>query len=481
MAARSSQSNSNAMLYSLITFVGLFVIATVCAVIFYVKSEEYRTQLETLRTDTDRIATAAERAAMGRIVGKSESGKSYMAKMQSLLDTLYQAITGLEPSAEVPADVKVNTAIMQINNAIAALGSDANPALGAQGIALVNMIKDLKEKLEGSRTQVAQLGDALSALQDEFDMLQTQMQQRQNLFLNELETSQSLIDQIRAEYNALREQMDKATEEQIATYRERLENEQARLRARQLELQELEQKLQETESMLQEALAKLEGIKPRPDVEVAAYRPDAKIIRVDLQNELVTLDIGTKDRVYPGLTFAIYQSNVPIPEDGKGKAEIEVFQVGQQVSVARIVTWDKRNPVVPDDLVVNLIWDPKMNNKFVIVGDFDTTGDGRIDPKGVDHVKDLIERWGGIIQDDITIDTDFVIVGIEPTIPERPTADELDADPTAFQRYENAMQRARKYNEMLTKAEKLRVPVFNYERFLYLIGYNTLAARMGIN
>jgi hypothetical protein len=481
MAARSSQSNSNAMLYSLITFVGLFVIATVCAVIFYVKSEEYRTQLETLRTDTDRIATAAERAAMGRIVGKSESGKSYMAKMQSLLDTLYQAITGLEPSAEVPADVKVNTAIMQINNAIAALGSDANPALGAQGIALVNMIKDLKEKLEGNRTQVAQLGDALSALQDEFDMLQTQMQQRQNLFLNELETSQSLIDQIRAEYNALREQMDKATEEQIATYRERLENEQARLRARQLELQELEQKLQETESMLQEALAKLEGIKPRPDVEVAAYRPDAKIIRVDLQNELVTLDIGTKDRVYPGLTFAIYQSNVPIPEDGKGKAEIEVFQVGQQVSVARIVTWDKRNPVVPDDLVVNLIWDPKMNNKFVIVGDFDTTGDGRIDPKGVDHVKDLIERWGGIIQDDITIDTDFVIVGIEPTIPERPTADELDADPTAFQRYENAMQRARKYNEMLTKAEKLRVPVFNYERFLYLIGYNTLAARMGIN
>lgn len=481
MAARSSQSNSNAMLYSLITFVGLFVIATVCAVIFYVKSEEYRTQLETLRTDTDRIATAAERAAMSRIVGKSESGKSYMAKMQSLLDTLYQAITGLEPSAEVPADVKVNTAIMQINNAIAALGSDANPALGAQGIALVNMIKDIKEKLEGSRTQVAQLGDALSALQDEFDMLQTQMQQRQNLFLNELETSQSLIDQIRAEYNALREQMDKATEEQIATYRERLENEQARLRARQLELQELEQKLQETESMLQEALAKLEGIKPRPDVEVAAYRPDAKIIRVDLQNELVTLDIGTKDRVYPGLTFAIYQSNVPIPEDGKGKAEIEVFQVGQQVSVARIVTWDKRNPVVPDDLVVNLIWDPKMNNKFVIVGDFDTTGDGRIDPKGADHVKDLIERWGGIIQDDITIDTDFVIVGIEPTIPERPTADELDADPTAFQRYENAMQRARKYNEMLTKAEKLRVPVFNYERFLYLIGYNTLAARMGIN
>lgn len=479
MAARSSQSNT--MLYSLITFVGLFVIATVCAVIFYVKSEEYRTQLETLRTDTERLATAREQTALTRIVGKAEAGKSYLATMQSLVNTLYRAITGQDPSEEIPSDVKVNDVIMQINNTMAALGTDANPAVGVEGVALLNVIEDLKQKLDGARSRLQQLQDAYYALQDDFDSLQEQMQQRQNLFLSELDTSQSLTDQIRTEFEQLRRQMENATEEQIATYRERLENEQARLRARQLELQETERRLQENESLLQDALAKLEAIKPRPDVEVPAYRPDARIVRVDLQNELVTLDVGRQDRVYPGLTFAIYQSNVPIPEDGKGKAEIEVFQVGQQVSVARIVRWDRRNPIVPDDRVVNLIWDPKTSNQFVVVGDFDTTRDGRINPDGAEQVKELIERWGGVVQDDITIDTDFVIVGAEPVVPPRPTQDELDVDPTAFQRYENSRRRAEVYNEMLTKAGNLRVPVFNYERFLYLIGYDTLSAKMGVN
>ncbi len=40
-AARRKQSN--AMLYTLIIFVGLFIVATTVAVFFYVKAEDYRT------------------------------------------------------------------------------------------------------------------------------------------------------------------------------------------------------------------------------------------------------------------------------------------------------------------------------------------------------------------------------------------------------------------------------------------------------
>ncbi len=479
MAARGAQSNT--MLYSLIAFVGLFIVATVCAVVFYVKSEEYRTQLENLRSDMDQIATARERGMMGQIVGRAEAGKSYVGTMQSLIDQLHRAITGRESSDDVPADVKVNHAIMQVNNTLADLGDDASPAVGQDGVSLLHTIGDLKQRLDGTRTRQEQLSDTVYALQDDFDALQNQMQQRQNLFLDELETSQSLTDEIRNRFNQLQAQMQDATEEQIETYRQRLESEQARLRARQHELQETESQLDETQSLLQDALAQLEAIKPRPDMEVAAFRPDARIVRVDLQNELITLDVGARDHVYPGLTFSIYDSHVPIPEDGKGKAEIEVFQIGEHVSVARVLRMDRRNPIVPDDLVVNLIWDPRTSNQFVVIGDFDTTRDGRIDPDGRQHVRDLIERWDGVVQDEITIDTDFVIVGAEPDVPPRPTQAQLDADPTALQRYEAAVQRAQRYNELLTQAGNLRVPVFNYERFLHLIGYETLAAKMGIN
>ncbi len=475
MAARGSQSNT--MMYSLITFVGLFVIATVCAVIFYIKSEEYRTQYEAKRNDIERIANSREQAALARVVGKPESGKSYLGTTVSQINALYRAVTGQNASEDIPADVKVNDAIMQINTMLQALNSDATPVVGADGVSLLNTVRDLKQKLDAARAQMQQLQGAYYSLQDNFDDLREQVQQRQNLFVTELGTSQTLTDEIRNQFDQLKEKMDSSTEEQIQSYRERLENEQARLRAAQLELQETERRMQETQTLLQDALAKLEAIKPRPDVSVAAYKPDARIVRVDLQNGLVTLDVGARDHVYRGLTFAIFQSNTPIPEDGVGKAEIEVFQVGEQVSVARVLRSDRRNPIVPDDLVVNLIWDAKTSNQFVVIGDFDTTGDGRVNANGAAQVIELIERWGGRIQEDIGIGTDFVIVGVEPSVSQRPTQDELDADPTAFQRYETARLRAAAYNQLLAKAGTLRVPVFGYKQFMYLIGYDTLSSK----
>jgi len=479
MAARGSQNNT--MLYSLITFVGLFVVATVCAVVFYVKAEEYRTQYETQLTNTDKIATTREQAAMSRIVGRAESGQSYLGTMQSLVNKLYQAITGQAASAEIPADVMVNEAIMQINAALLALGADANPTLGIDGIALLGTVKDLKQKLDAARLQTQQLQNAVAALQNDMDAAKAQLEQRRTLFLSELGTSQSLSDEIRNQFDQLQQQMKTATDEQIQSYRDRLEAEQARLRQAQLDMQTTETKMKETETLLQDAMVKLEAIKPKPDTKMAAFKPDARIVRVDLQNGLVTLDVGAKDHVYRGLTFAIYQGNAPIPEDAVGKAEIEVFQVGEQVSVARIIKSDKRNAVVPDDIVVNLIWDAKTSNQFVVIGDFDTNQSGRVDPQGAARVRELIERWGGNIQDTVTIDTDFVIVGNDPILPPLPTQDELDADPTAQLRYETAAQKAKTYRELLAKAEALRVPVFGYKQFMYLIGYDTLASKLAAN
>ncbi|MHC4927355.1 MAG: hypothetical protein ACYTER_08510, partial [Planctomycetota bacterium] len=59
MAARQG-TQSNAMLYTLITFVALFVIATVCAVIFYIKSEEHRTSDEASEAMLAEVANRTE-------------------------------------------------------------------------------------------------------------------------------------------------------------------------------------------------------------------------------------------------------------------------------------------------------------------------------------------------------------------------------------------------------------------------------------
>ena len=474
MAARQA-SQSNAMMYALITFIALFIIATTVAVIYYVKSEEFRIQAEDAKDDLQKIVEPSERNSLAKIVGKPTENKSYMGTMQGIVDELYSFILGKEPSKDVPANVKFNEISMkisEINEQV--LGSDVNPAYGPSGVALLKTIEELKQKLERARGEIVNLEGINEELLIDLEKAAANADKNKQNFLAELNQFQTEVDQIRNQFDVLRQEMQVATNEQIQDFEIKLEETQALLRQKQQDLQGTEKKLADSEKERQDALAKLDSLKPDPDKEVQAFQPDVQIIRVDLQNGIVYLDAGIKDRVYRGLTFAIYDRNRPIPEEGKGKAEIEVFQVTEKVCAARIVKSDKSNPVVKDDIVANLIWDRKIANRFVVIGEFDFNNDGRIEQDGNQRIIELIERWGGQVDDTITVDTDFLIIGALPVTLRRPSQNEIDADPLAQQRYEKSLQKAQSYSETLDKAGDLGVPVFNQKRFLYLIGYDTL-------
>jgi hypothetical protein len=474
MATRQG-SQGNAMLYSLITFVALFIAATVCAVIFYVKSEEYRTNSENNAAELAKIANSTETRNLARIVGQPEGGKTYLGTMQTVVNELYQMMLGKTVPANTPATVMLNEISMAVKSALIDDPTvEMTPAFGPDGIAVLNSVQDLKRDLQNARADLENSKSIAENLQNELADLQAQNRQQQEQFLEELNRFQTGYDEIRNRFDQLRQNMQDSTDEQIQSFQDRLEAEQARLRQKQLDLQETEGKLTETTELLDTALTKLEDIKPKPNIEVQAFEPDAQIVRVDLQNGIVYLDAGTQDHIYRGLTFAVYDRNKPIPESGEGKAEIEVFQVNQQASAARIIKSDKKNPIVKEDIVANLIWDSKTSNRFVVIGEFDINNDGRPDRDGRQRIIELIQRWGGTLMDDVTVDTDFLVIGTAPTPLPRPTQDEIDIDPMAQQQYEESLQRVRDYNQMLEKANNLSVPVFNQKRFMYLIGYDTL-------
>ncbi|HOL30640.1 MAG TPA: hypothetical protein PK052_01540, partial [Anaerohalosphaeraceae bacterium] len=354
------------------------------------------------------------------------------------------------------------------------LGQDLNPAVGLNGVALLKTIEDLKQKLDGARQQMANLQSINDTLQSDLADAAAKSELDRQKFIAELDQFQTEMNVIRNRFDSLQKSMQDSVIEQVQTFQNKLEEEQAKLRQKQLDLQETEKKLGQTDMLLKNAMSKLEAIKPKPDREVQAFQPDAQIIRVDLQNGIVYLDAGINDHVYRGLTFAIYDRNKPVSEEGQNKAEIEVFQVSEQISAARIIKSDKKNPVVKEDLVVNLIWDRKGTNQFVVAGEFDFNNDGRIDADGAQRIRELIERWGGRVVEDITVDTDFLIIGSAPAALPRPTQDDLDIDPLAQQRYELSMQKVQAYDGLLKKANNLGIPVFNQKRFMYLIGYDTL-------
>ena len=127
--------------------------------------------------------------------------------------------------------------------------------------------------------------------------------------------------------------------------------------------------------------------------------------------------------------------------------------------------------------MVNLIWDSRATNSFVVAGDFDFNNDGRIDAVAPKKIRQLIENWGGKVDREVTINTDFVILGTSPKIPEKPSLDDIEIDPMAMDKYEASIKSVAGYQDVKKQAESLYIPIFNLKRFLNFIGYETIAGK----
>jgi len=473
-AGKSSQSN--AMMYAVITFVALFLIAATCAVLFYIKSTDFKTQNDDIKSQMGELASESEQRGLTKTIGKREGNKSYLGIMTEYLNDLTSAVTGEMPE-DTPISTKVNTAKLKINEMMEALGQDATAVYGPEGVDLIQTISTLKSELDTARDKQQSIQKMLTELQEEFDIALDNFRIEEKRLIEEKNHYQKEADRIQADYDSLEAEHEKSADDQIKSYMTKLKKAENTLKDKNQQIQGLEADLKDTKRSLKDAIGKLEMIKPRPDIEVAAFRPDAGVVSIDMQTNTVFLDIGSNDHVYVGLTFSIYDKNTPVPEDGIGKAQVEVFGVTETVSAAKIITSSRKNPIVEDDIAVNLVWDSATSNSFVVAGMFDFDGDGRIDHDGREKIIDLIKRWGGEVTENVTIDTDFVVLGYKPKAMRKPTIDDIEENPMIEQKYKAYLKKYGYYQEILARTGTFSIPVFNQDRFLYLIGFETLASK----
>jgi len=469
-------SQGNMMLYTVLTFVGFFLVAAVCAVFFYVKAEDYRAQRDDMAGQLGKLASDREVRELSKTVGKPLAAKTILGTMMTYLDEMVSAVTG-ELAENATASVRVNGAKIRINETMVLLGEDASGTYGPDGFDLLQTITVLKSELEAARSAARNMEELLNETHKNIDVAQENWRLEEQWLIEEKNRFQANADEIQAKYDELKALMQQSADDQIQIYMDKVKNAEDKLKQKNIELLKTQAQLTQTDEALQGALSRLEEIKPRPDAEVEAYQPDARIVDIDRQTNVVYLDVGSSDHVYRGLTFSVYDKNVPIPEDGKGKAEIEVFHVSDTVSAARINTSSKKNPIVHEDIVANLIWDSKTSNVFVVAGQFDFDRDGRIDRDGKEKVEQLIERWGGRLATEVTINTDFVVLGVPGRSLQKPTRQQVELDPMVEQRYQASVASVQEYDDILSRANTLRIPIFNQSKFIYLIGYESLASK----
>jgi hypothetical protein len=493
---------SNAMLYTLITFVGLFVVATTAAVIYYVKAEELSTRDKERQDETNRLVSQEELRTIGTIVGNRLPGQSNLGTVVGHLDQLVKLVKG-GPIRVTSAEVKVAEvrqaiqpllerarAYLTLPGVAAAADpsaakkadpnkpADPNAAAPAQ-VALASVISDLLTKLEQTTSEKTATEQQLNTLKQRFDDAVKIMKEAEQKLGERVTACEQQVSDIKTNYDKLKASVDQTSKEQIGTIQTDLEK--ARTEAKQLNdnLLKTQAELNVAQLRLQGALTQVSEIRPTPDKEAPAFQPDGSVVLVNEAAGVIHINLGSDDHVYQGLTFSVYDRSAGIPRDGKPKAQVEVFTIDKKVSAARVLSSDRKNPIVTGDLIANLIWDPAKQNQFIVVGDFDLNGDGKPDFDGVTRIEALIQRWGGAVSKEVTPLTDYVILGTEPQVPTPPTPEAQTADPTALEKYNAAKQKNDQYNQIRQRAEALWVPVFNYDRFLYFTGYANQTNRPG--
>jgi len=473
------RKQSNAMLYTLITFVGLFIVATTIAVIYYVEAEDKRTRLDETQNKIDDLASTSEISALGSMVGtRASRTTTWLGTMVGHLDATTSMIVGGVPET-TSAEAKVNNANIKVANALKSAREHitiADPNTTGLVKIISDLIAELNKTIEANEALQKDLNNQIA----QFEITKKAYADKEQILEEEKNKLQALVSKMGADYADLQARLEQSTTEQVDNLRQQLNQANADLKTVEGTLLKTRAELKMTQDIMKRAQQEVRDIMPAPDHEVLAHRADGKIILIDDQAQVVHLNIGTDQHVYRGLTFTVYDRSGSVPKDGRGKAEIEVFDVANTYCAARITKSDAKKPVLLGDVAANLIWNSDKTNVFVIAGDFDLDNDGNIDQNATGRIQSLIEKWGGKVVDSISIDTDFLLLGDQPQVPQQqPTFEQLELDPGAMQRYEARLQQLNHYNQLQNKAQALWIPIFRYERFLYFIGYKGQISKAG--
>jgi hypothetical protein len=460
----AGRSQDNSMLYAVVIFVALFIASTALAIVFYLKITDYQKTVQDTEKRIEDLATAKESRNVGTLAGAKLPRKSVLGTLLARYDELIAMMLGNVPE-DTSAEAKLEAAKQQSRNVISQVseivGSDVNSA------GLVRALELLTNKFDETKAQQIATSQKLAELEKMFDEEKKVSVEHENEMAATIKKLQQDANSAISSYESLKAAMQQSSDLQVAAIATKLDQADQNLKNTQQELLLTQAKLKNAESRITGLQGQLESIMPKPDNLSAALKPDGKIISVDDSTKTVIINLGISDHVYRGLTFAVYDKGLSIPRNGKGKANIEVFDVQKNVSVARITRAEKGNPIMADDVIGNLIWKPNARREFVVAGDF-KFGDG------IATIKDMIKRWGGVVADKVSITTNFIVLGTPPAVPAKPTIEEMAADPRAKEKYDAAVQKLEQYNDVISEAKTLTIPVFDLERFLDFIGFTKL-------
>lgn len=454
MAARTGASVGVAVTITILGALSLALFVT--TMIFYGNAQNARSDLAAANEDVKQFVSSQERehAAIRAIRDEATRERKtvvgYLATNKSEL---------------------MNTIVGDASLSMAELREQLASIEGTAEGSLVGLIGNLNDKIDTLDEQLADADAERRAAQDNARTEAERVADIESQFTSSATDMQNQVAAIIDSNQQLRTGFNNIEQRyvgQIETQRSDFTTREQRLQAR------LDELVQEN-IVLQDNIARLQGAGLVTNVQGLPEEAlvDGLINQVNpIDNEAV-ISIGRDKKAVLGMTFAVYDDATDIRPDAdtgeypRGKAVLEIIKVEPTFSRARIISSSEGNPIVRGDVVANAVYDPAKTYKFVVDGLFDVDHDGVASRFERDTLGALIGRWGGNITDEISGDTDFVVLGVKPVLPPAPGP---GAPVAAIQEYVRLQQEIQRYDDLLLKAESTSIPVLNANRLRTLIG-----------
>jgi hypothetical protein len=468
-----------------VVFAIIAVTMSIFAIYFYADANKSRDALETHRKTVAEVVPDADLQgeAVNRlraIRGAENSGYSANTSLLSVAmqdrDALARLVAGAgnEDTAKQLGAAALAEAVKAVQPAQLTIPANENLALALRTVAIQGLTAQLAQN-KALQDQLQQSQAQAKAQADQFEAQRAEM----NKTIESIRQQQAQAQAALATYQQAKNQDIEGINQGMAL--ERAKAQEAQNQAN-VQIQELNRQLADARGQLDTLQRKLgEGRVNTQDPIVR--NPDGRIIRIP-GRDTVYINLGQEASITPGLTFEVYDKIDGIPPINdpadaeklpQGKASIEVVRVGSGSSEARITRQTQGTQLVEGDLIANLIYDPNVKYNFVVYGDFDMDRNGQATAAEADVVRRLVTQWGGKLMDRVNVDTDFVVLGAEPTLPTF-TREDLQ-DPFNQKRLADAQAALEAYDQVRNRARDLHIPIMNQNRFLYLIGFYNQARR----
>jgi predicted nucleic acid-binding Zn-ribbon protein len=462
--------------YLLIVFVFLFVISAALAVMAYMDKDTLTQRIAELEDMTNALASQSQLSddttdlpekleEYRNSVRAGNRDKTVVSQYQEELRTLAGALNG---STNFDDAMAAYDALADLaNTPDVRLSPDDNERLAA----LIQPQASLMTNVEALHTEVA---DRMQELNRTNNGYQARLRDLNSQNAQLLTARAAEEQRVREADNRLQlllagrddeaarayQQLEEQYNAEVNTNRQ-LRRELSRLNAG---LQSANGDIRELEHQVDDLTLRLANAYREGFHEGQVINPDGTILSVE--GDTCYISLGADDGVIPDLVFSVYSG--PDTEQEGPKARIVVRRVGEESSECVILESVTTNPVAEGDVIADIAFDPDRTWTFVVVGNFDLSGGDNPTARGAQQVRYLINDFGGEVVDEVSINTDFVVLGEEPELPFEPAE---DAQPIEIRIYNNQLQAYEEYQAVRNEALRLNLRILNANRFLERLGY----------